>query len=79
MFFKVSYICRHPILSRAQIFRNFVTLTEQKAWKMSKRQAEKDQLCAANFFLTVSTPPPIPDADGALDHFKKTARGMLIL
>ena len=41
---------------------------------MSKRQAEKDQLCAANFFLTVSTPPPVPDSDKALDHFKKTAK-----
>jgi len=41
---------------------------------MSKRQAEKDELAAANFFLTVSLPPTVNivnDADAPLDQFKK--------
>nr|CAB3266462.1 sorting nexin-33-like [Phallusia mammillata] len=75
----VGYICRHPVLSKSQLFRNFLTLTEQKAWKMSKRQAEKDDLSSANFFLTVSLPPTVTtvtDADGPLDQFKKFTKAM---
>ncbi|CAK8698075.1 unnamed protein product [Clavelina lepadiformis] len=75
----VSYICRHPVLSRSTLFRNFLTLTEQKAWKMSKRQAEKDELGAGNFFLTVALPPTVTtvtDAEGPLDQFKKITRAM---
>uniref|UniRef100_H2ZD85 Sorting nexin n=1 Tax=Ciona savignyi TaxID=51511 RepID=H2ZD85_CIOSA len=75
----IAYICQHPVLSRAQIFRNFLTLTEQKAWKMSKRQAEKDDLVAANFFLTVALPPTVTtvtDSEGPLDQFKKFTRSM---
>ncbi|XP_002127441.2 sorting nexin-33-like [Ciona intestinalis] len=75
----ISYICQHPVLSRAQIFRNFLTLTEQKAWKMSKRQAEKDDLVAANFFLTVALPvtvTTVTDSEGPLDQFKKFTRSM---
>ena len=46
---------------------------------MSKRQAEKDQLSAANFFLTISLPPTVTmvsDADGPLDLFKKQIKGI---
>lgn len=53
-------------------------MTEQKAWKMSKRQGEKDQLTAGNFFLTVSISPSvatISGGEGHLDVFKKTVRG----
>jgi len=46
---------------------------------MSKRQAEKDQLAAGNFFLTVNLPPTVTmvtDAEAPLDLFKKTTRGI---
>ena len=79
---QVAYVCRHPLLSKSQLVRNFITLTEHKAWKMSKRQGEKDQLAAGNFFLTVAIPPsvtPITDREGPLDHFKKSARGTVKL
>lgn len=75
----VGYICKHPILSKSQIFRNFITLTEQKAWKMAKRQAEKDELAGASFFLTISIPPSMPqinESEASVEHFKKFAKAM---
>ncbi|XP_039266654.1 sorting nexin-33-like [Styela clava] len=77
----VSHICRHPLLSTSSVFRNYITLTEQKAWKMAKRKAERDELLGANFFLTIdifSQPSQFDsrDAEVRLEHFKKFVKCM---
>ena len=45
---------------------------------MAKRQAEKDELAGANFFLTISLPPsmpPVNESEQSVEHFKKFAKG----
>lgn len=50
----VDWVCRHPVLSSCEVFNHFLTCTDEKRWKMGKRQAERDHLvgpayCAAIF------------------------------
>lgn len=52
----VDYVCRHPILSRSDVWQHFITCTDEKLWKQGKRQAEKDQLVGANFCLCIEAP-----------------------
>ncbi|XP_017779975.1 PREDICTED: sorting nexin-18 [Nicrophorus vespilloides] len=52
----VDYVCRHPILSRCEVWQHFLTCTEEKLWKQGKRQAEKDQLIGAAFCLCIEAP-----------------------
>lgn len=52
----VDYVCRHPVLSTCEVWTHFLTCTDEKLWKMGKRQAEKDQLVGANFCLCIEAP-----------------------
>lgn len=50
----VDWVCRHPVLSKCDVWNHFLTCTDEKKWKMGKRQAERDPLigpayCAAIF------------------------------
>lgn len=38
----VDWVCRHPILSRSDVWMHFLTCKDQKRWKAGKRAAEKD-------------------------------------
>ena len=77
---QMKYMCNHPVISQSKLFNNFLTLTEQKAWKMSKRQAEKDDVVGANFFKSISMPSNLPlssNPEQALEHFKKFSKRKL--
>lgn len=52
----VNWVCRHPILSNAEVWQHFLTCTDEKLWKQGKRQAEKDPLVGANFCLCIEAP-----------------------
>lgn len=52
----VDWVCRHPILSNCEVWRHFLTCTDDKKWKQGKRTAEKDQLVGAAFCATVFPP-----------------------
>ncbi|KAJ3658153.1 hypothetical protein Zmor_009911 [Zophobas morio] len=52
----VNYVCRHPVLSTCDVWRHFLTCTNDKQWKEGKRKAERDQLVGANFCLCVEAP-----------------------
>ena len=44
----------HPVLARCDVFQHFLTCgPDEKAWKLGKRKAERDDLVGANFFLTI--------------------------
>lgn len=38
----VDWVCRHPILSKSDVWMHFLTCKDQKKWKAGKRMAEKD-------------------------------------
>lgn len=38
----VDWVCRHPILSKCDVWMHFLTCKDQKKWKAGKRTAEKD-------------------------------------
>lgn len=38
----VDWVCRHPILSKSDVWMHFLTCKDQKKWKAGKRCAEKD-------------------------------------
>ncbi|XP_063218974.1 sorting nexin lst-4 isoform X2 [Bacillus rossius redtenbacheri] len=52
----VDSVCRHPVLSRCEVWQHFMTCTDEKRWKAGKRRAEKDELVGANFFTALQAP-----------------------
>lgn len=52
----VNKICRHPVLSRSDVWIHFLTCTDEKQWKNGKRKAEKDEYVGGNFLNCVTVP-----------------------
>ncbi|XP_050501703.1 sorting nexin lst-4 [Diabrotica virgifera virgifera] len=52
----INYMCRHPVLSTCDVWVHFLTCTDEKQWKLGKRNAEKDQMVGANFCLSIEAP-----------------------
>ncbi|KAF7655508.1 hypothetical protein LDENG_00054990 [Lucifuga dentata] len=53
----MNHMTSHPVLAHCDVFQHFLTCgVEEKAWKLGKRKAERDELVGSNFFLTISTP-----------------------
>lgn len=52
----VDWVCRHPILSKCDVWMHFLTCKDQKKWKAGKRTAEKDsvRICRLSFFEKIS-------------------------
>lgn len=55
-------ICRHPVLSQSEVWKHFITCTDEKKWKSGKRQAEKDEYVGGNFFHCVQVPNQVLDS-----------------
>ncbi|XP_015781108.1 sorting nexin-33 [Tetranychus urticae] len=56
----VNRICRHPVISQADVWMHFITCTDdKKRWKTGKRRAEKDEFTGGSFFYTLQ-PPTVP-------------------
>lgn len=51
-----NYICSHPILSNCEVWKHFITCTDEKRWKAGKRKAERDALVGATFCAAISAP-----------------------
>ncbi|XP_051923177.1 sorting nexin-18a [Hippocampus zosterae] len=70
----MNHMTSHPVLARCDVFQHFLTCsTDEKAWKMGKRKAEKDEMVGANFFLTISTPAApldFQEVESKIDGFK---------
>ncbi|XP_072382007.1 sorting nexin lst-4-like [Diabrotica undecimpunctata] len=52
----INYMCRHPVLSTCDVWVHFLTCTDEKQWKLGKRNAEKDQMVGANFCMSIEAP-----------------------
>jgi hypothetical protein len=59
-------LCRHPVLSQSEVWRHFVSCTDEAKWKKGKRQAERDEYVGGNFFNCVSVPPVPTEAANVL-------------
>ncbi|KAL3062627.1 hypothetical protein OYC64_002435 [Pagothenia borchgrevinki] len=77
----MNHMISHPVLARCDVFQHFLTCnsTDEKAWKLGKRKAEKDEMVGANFFLTIS-PPAAPldfqEVESKIDGFKTFTKRM---
>lgn len=52
----VDRVCRHPILSQSDVWKHFITCTDEKRWKTGKRKAEKDALVGGSLFMAIKVP-----------------------
>ncbi|KAG5684666.1 hypothetical protein PVAND_013884 [Polypedilum vanderplanki] len=53
----VDYVCRHPVLSKCDVWMHFMTCKDQKKWKAGKRSAEKDPLQGPSFCAAIRVTP----------------------
>ncbi|XP_068614735.1 sorting nexin-18-like [Brachionichthys hirsutus] len=75
----MSHMTSHPVLARCDVFQHFLGCNDEKAWKLGKRKAEKDEMVGANFFLTISTPSApldFQEVESKIDGFKTFTRRM---
>uniref|UniRef100_A0A6Q2YED2 Sorting nexin n=1 Tax=Esox lucius TaxID=8010 RepID=A0A6Q2YED2_ESOLU len=54
-------MCRHPVISRSEVFQLFLTYNDEKEWKTGKRKAEKDECVGPLIFSTID--PEAPELD----------------
>ncbi|XP_042897235.1 sorting nexin lst-4 [Parasteatoda tepidariorum] len=52
----ISRICNHPVLGQSDVWKHFITCTDEKQWKTGKRRAERDELVGASFFHAIKAP-----------------------
>lgn len=75
----VNKICRHPVLSKSDVWIHFLTCTDEKQWKIGKRKAEKDEYVGGNFLYCVTTPSnrlDTTDVEKQVDVFSRSMRSM---
>ncbi|XP_041973096.1 sorting nexin lst-4 [Aricia agestis] len=52
----VDWMCKHPVLSKCEVWQHFLTCTDEKRWKAGKRQAERDNLLGLNYCISIVVP-----------------------
>ncbi|KAI5636637.1 WASP-binding domain of sorting nexin protein domain-containing protein [Phthorimaea operculella] len=52
----VDWMCKHPVLSKCEVWQHFLTCTDEKRWKAGKRQAERDNLLGLNYCVSLVVP-----------------------
>lgn len=52
----VDWVCRHPVLSKCDVWYHFLTCTDEKVWKMGKRKAERDSYIGITYCWAISPP-----------------------
>ncbi|KAM6902837.1 sorting nexin-18-like [Xenentodon cancila] len=76
----MNHMTSHPVLAHCDVFQHFLTCgADEKAWKMGKRKAERDDLVGANFFLTISTPAvplDLQEVESKIEGFKTFTKKM---
>ncbi|VDK62228.1 unnamed protein product [Onchocerca ochengi] len=73
----VNKVCRHPVLSKSDVWIHFVTCTDEKKWKSGKRKAEKDEYVGGNFLYSITVPnQPLDsnDVEQKVDNFTRSMR-----
>uniref|UniRef100_A0A1A9VED9 Sorting nexin n=1 Tax=Glossina austeni TaxID=7395 RepID=A0A1A9VED9_GLOAU len=52
----VDWVCRHPVLSKCEVWYHFLTCTDEKIWKSGKRKAERDTYVGITYCWAISPP-----------------------
>uniref|UniRef100_A0A1I8Q7N1 PX domain-containing protein n=1 Tax=Stomoxys calcitrans TaxID=35570 RepID=A0A1I8Q7N1_STOCA len=52
----VDWVCRHPVLSKCEVWHHFLTCTDEKVWKLGKRKAERDTYVGITYCWAISPP-----------------------
>ncbi|XP_019894079.1 sorting nexin-33 isoform X2 [Musca domestica] len=52
----VDWVCRHPVLSKCEVWYHFLTCTDEKVWKLGKRKAERDTYVGITYCWAISPP-----------------------
>lgn len=52
----IDWVCRHPVLSKCEVWHHFLTCTDEKVWKMGKRKAERDCYVGIIYCWAISPP-----------------------
>uniref|UniRef100_A0A336LU90 CSON000917 protein n=1 Tax=Culicoides sonorensis TaxID=179676 RepID=A0A336LU90_CULSO len=76
-----NYMCDHPILSNCEVWKHFITCTDEKRWKAGKRKAERDTLVGATFSATINAPEKHllqSDVDKELEYLNSLTHQMTI-
>ncbi|GFU39360.1 sorting nexin lst-4 [Nephila pilipes] len=75
----VNRICRHPVLGHSDVWKHFITCTDEKMWKTGKRRAERDELVGASYFHAIKAPDAPLDpyqVDNQVENFSKFSAKM---
>lgn len=75
----VDWVCRHPVLSRCEVWMHFLTCTDEKRWKTGKRSAEKDNLVGATYCAAIFPPEKSllqTQVDGQTENCNQFVHGM---
>ncbi|KAH8329733.1 hypothetical protein KR067_007194 [Drosophila pandora] len=52
----VDWVCRHPVMSKCEVWYHFLTCRDEKIWKSGKRKAERDPYMGVNYCLAIFPP-----------------------
>lgn len=52
----VDWVCRHPVLSKCEVWYHFLTCTDDKIWKSGKRRAERDTYVGVTYCWAIYAP-----------------------
>ncbi|XP_033646458.1 sorting nexin-33-like isoform X2 [Asterias rubens] len=75
----MNRMCAHPVIRQADVFRHFLSCTDDKRWKQGKRKAEKDEQCGAAFLQAILPPEKpleIAVVEKQHDNFHKFQKSM---
>uniref|UniRef100_A0A915NZG3 PX domain-containing protein n=1 Tax=Meloidogyne floridensis TaxID=298350 RepID=A0A915NZG3_9BILA len=75
----VNKICRHPVLSQSEVWKHFMSCTDETKWKKGKRLAERDEYVGGNFFSSVNAPNVVLDVANvgtAVERFARLSRSL---
>lgn len=52
----VDWVCRHPVLSKCEVWYHFLTCNDEKIWKSGKRRAERDTYVGVTYCWAIYAP-----------------------
>jgi len=63
----VDRICRHPVLATSEVWKHFLTQTDDKKWTQGKRKAESDTIVGISFLTTIQAPSILSETESVID------------
>jgi len=64
----VDRVSRHPVLANSEVWKHFITQTDEKRWTQGKRKAESDNLVGISFLTTIQAPSILSETENSIDN-----------